>query len=138
MRSRLQKVVLDTNVVVSSFWGGKPGRVLQLWQEGHFKVLVSLEILQEYQDVLQRFRAADEDLEGFLASFTAAGRSLLILPQRRHHVIAKDPADDKFLDCAVAGRADCLVSGDAHLLALRVFEGIPILKPAAFLDKIEA
>lgn len=48
----------------------------------------------------------------------------------------RDPKDDKFLDAAVSGQADFLVSGDADLLVLHPFRGIPILTPAAFLDAV--
>jgi len=44
----------------------------------------------------------------------------------------RDPTDDKFLDLAVNGRADIIVSGDADLLALNPFREIPILAPAEF------
>lgn len=48
----------------------------------------------------------------------------------------RDPDDDKLLEVAVSGAADCLVSGDRDLLILDPFEGIPILNPAAFLERI--
>jgi len=50
-------------------------------------------------------------------------------------VIQDDPSEDRFLECAVAGKADCIISGDKHLLKLVEFQGIPILKPAAFLKR---
>ena len=49
-------------------------------------------------------------------------------------VACRDPKDDKFLDAAVAGGADYLVSGDEDLLVLDPFRGVPVLTPAAFLD----
>lgn len=48
--------------------------------------------------------------------------------RKRHRVVAADPDDDMFVDVAVAGRADVIVSGDKHLLALGGFQGIPIVK----------
>jgi len=50
--------------------------------------------------------------------------------------ICRDPKDDKFLEAALAGRADCIVSGDADLLNLTPFEDIPILRPAEFLARL--
>jgi putative PIN family toxin of toxin-antitoxin system len=47
----------------------------------------------------------------------------------------RDPRDDKFLELAVHGRADILITGDADLLALHPFQGIAILTPAAFLNR---
>jgi len=46
----------------------------------------------------------------------------------------RDPTDDKFLELAVNGRADMIVSGDADLLALNQFRGIPIVTPATFIE----
>ncbi len=51
---------------------------------------------------------------------------------------SRDPADDKFLECALAGEADCLVSADADLLTLMEIEGIPILDAPAFFRRLTA
>ena len=50
--------------------------------------------------------------------------------------MAADPADDKFLACALDGRADLLVSGDDHLLRLKAFHHIPIVSARQFLDRL--
>ena len=50
-----------------------------------------------------------------------------IKPQKTFTVIKEDPEDDKFLECAVAGKADFIVSGDKHLLKLKEFHGIKII-----------
>lgn len=130
-----QKLVLDTNVVISSLWGGNPRRILDLWQEGHFKLLVSLATLQEYQKVLERFKISEDDLETFFALFTSPKLTILVHPKHRHNVIKDDASDNMFLDCAIEGKAHCIVSGDIHLLKLKVFENIPILSPTQFLHK---
>ncbi len=52
-------------------------------------------------------------------------------------VASRDPGDDKLLELAVAGGADCLVSGDDDLLALHPFRGLKILTPRQFLDSLE-
>ena len=136
MKGRPKRVVLDTNVVVSSYWGGKPKRIIELWMEGRFKLVVSPAILQEYQEVLERFSIQDEDLEAFFALLTAPRLAIVVRPDRHYDVIPEDPSDNIFLDCAVAGGADHIVSGDTHLLKLGTFTGIPILNPAAFLRKL--
>jgi predicted nucleic acid-binding protein len=50
--------------------------------------------------------------------------------------VCRDPKDDKFLEAALTSQADCLVTGDADLLVLDPFEGIPILRPAEFLARL--
>jgi predicted nucleic acid-binding protein len=52
-------------------------------------------------------------------------------------VIATDPSDDKFLEAALEGKADCIVSGDKHLLALKAFRGIPILTARKFIERLK-
>ena len=61
--------------------------------------------------------------------------SEMITPRRLFHV-CRDPKDDKFLDAAYAGKADCLISGDADLRTIGTFEGIPILNAAQFLASV--
>ncbi len=62
-------------------------------------------------------------------------RGAEVRPTRRI-TVCRDPKDDKFLEVAVAGRADAIVSGDLDLLVLSPFEGIPILEPAEFLARL--
>lgn len=54
-------------------------------------------------------------------------------PQLTLEVVGKDPADNRVLECAVAGEASYIVSGDTHLPELENFQQIVILDPAAFL-----
>ncbi len=59
------------------------------------------------------------------------------MPEKRI-TTCRDPKDDKFLEVAVAGKADVIVSGDGDLLTMHPFVGIPILPPAAFLRMLDA
>ena len=129
------RVVLDTNVVVSSFWGGNPKRVLDRWKTGHLTLLISLPILEEYLAVLARLGFTEVQLkeEGLL--FLQSPTTSLIHPTRNFQEIPADPSDNKFLDCAVEGKAVAIVSGDKHLLNLKAFQDIPILTPADFLKQ---
>jgi len=68
----------------------------------------------------------------FVAHFCA---TIALVGIRRSIRASRDPADDKFLDVAVNGKADALVTGDADLLTLHAFEGIPIISPAGSLAK---
>ena len=130
------RVVLDTNVVVSSLWGGFPGRVVRLWQQGRLRVLVSQPIVEEYLSVLARFHPAEEDLDALVALWGHPDVTEWITPTVRVHEIPEDPADRRFLECAIAGHADAIVSGDRPLLRLGTFHEIPILAPRAFLTTL--
>lgn len=127
-----RRVVLDTNVVVSSFWGGVPGEVVTAWFAGRYTLLISAPMLAEYHATLARLLPETPPIAHFLHAVYL--RAVTVTPRERLTVVRQDPSDDRFLECAVAGRAHCLVSGDRHLLSLRVFHGIPIVTPRAFLD----
>ena len=134
------RVVADTNVVVSRYVAprGAVVRILERWQQNAFDLLVSEAILAEYQRVLAypRLRArhglSDEEISVVvIEDFREIG--LLIEPEVSLSVVEDDLDDDKFLECAVAGGAEYIVTGDPHLLNLKQYQGIQILSPAAFL-----
>jgi len=141
------RVVLDTNVIVSAFLSprGDPARVLQGFRQERFDLLVSPAILQEYAAALRYDRVrkvhklSDAQLESALEDLKAV--AILITPAVTPAVVPADAEDDKFFACAVAGHADMIVSGDAHVQAVKQHQGILVLSPAAFvalLDQTQA
>jgi len=130
------RIVLDTNVFISGiFFTGPPHRILLAWRDGKVQLLVSAAILDEYHRVKDELASQfpGVDLQPFLQLLTV--QADVIQPPPFAPVIQEDPSDDRFLECAVAGKADCIVSGDKHLLKLAEFQGIPVMKPAAFVKK---
>jgi putative PIN family toxin of toxin-antitoxin system len=131
-----ERVVLDTNVVVSGmlFPGSIPSQALFKAQKG--RVLASEATNLELLEVLKRSRF-DRYIEAGIRNALAAeylnACELIPIPFPIH--ACRDPRDDKFLEVAVYGRADVIVSGDADLLALHPFRGVAILTPAEFLDR---
>jgi predicted nucleic acid-binding protein len=61
----------------------------------------------------------------------------LVTPRQHLHIVKADPDDDMLIECAVAGQADYLVSGNDHLLDIKEYEGIQILPPAQFILLLE-
>jgi predicted nucleic acid-binding protein len=109
-------IVIDTNVIISALlFGGKPQRVLEMVLKGTVRMAMSKEMLDE---IIVR------ELESI---------SDLVVPLRRIEAIRADPYDNMVLECAVTAGADCIVTGDAHLLELKEFETIRIVTPAQFL-----
>lgn len=128
---------MDTNVVISSLFGGKPREVMNLWWQGRMVLCVSEKILSEYLEVLARFLVPTvEDVGDLLAIFRDRERVLVVEPRERVREVTADPADNMFLECAVAAGAQTIVSGDEHLLRLQQFRGIPILSPGDFLASL--
>lgn len=135
------RTVVDTNILIRALIKpqGTVGPVLDRLSTGDYRVLYSPAILEEIVDVLSRRRfrdkygVKDQDIETLLALFILHGEK--IVPQQRIEV-CRDPKDDKFLEIAVEGTADIIVTGDEDLLVLNPFEGIPIVKPAEFLYRL--
>lgn len=130
------RVVLDTNVLVSGiFFGGPPGRILEAWRDGRVRLVVSAEILDEYQRV-GRLLAGDYpgvDLEPVLALLAVHAEAVEApaLPEP----VCDDPDDDKFLACALAASADVIISGDKDLVQLSGWRGVQVLRPRRFVDE---
>jgi uncharacterized protein len=127
------RAVLDTNVYFSAFRhsGGVP---FAIWQQAlgrNFTLLVSPPILREIAEVLR----SDLDWEEsqIVAQLKLISRvAEIVVPKISLQIIKADPDDDKFLECAVEGRADLIVSGDRHLTRLKSFRGVGIVRPIDF------
>jgi len=131
------RVVLDTNIVISSLWGGHPAKIMDYWKTGSFELLITDPILKEYLAVLARFRLSDAELQEHGLLFLDSPFATLVHPHETITAISADATDNRFLECAVEGRAGYIVSGDHHLLALERFRGIPIVNARAFLGAME-
>lgn len=128
------KIVLDTNVFVSSFYGGNPRRIIDLWKTGEISLCLTPPIIEEYIEVLRRLGLSGEpELEELLALFARGIHVLFTSKTPRLKIVRADPADDKFIECAVALMAECIVTGDKALRAVKNYMGIRILTPSEFL-----
>lgn len=130
----MKRTVLDTNIIISSALGGALVLILEKWDQGEFTVIVTSDILREYFEVLNRpkFKLKQETIDKitrYIYQF-----SEFVVPEERIQVIEADPADDKFLEAAIAGKVDFIVSGDLHLLELKEFRSIPIISGREFMD----
>lgn len=134
------KVVFDTNVVASaSFWRGTPFDCLAAWAQGRCAAVVSPELLAEYHETIGELRLdyPQRPPVEWVDALTESAE--LIFPTERATGATPDPADEMVLECALAGEADYIVTGDKkHLLPLREFRGIPIVTPADFLRRLDA
>jgi uncharacterized protein len=130
-------LVVDTNVLVSSalFPESTPGKVFDHVQLVD-TLLFSEPTFEELREVLNRPKF-ERYLDGvrrdrFLSRLRAAGSFVDI---RRTVQVCRDAKDDKFLDVAINGRADLIVTGDVDLLVLHPFEDIEIITPTAYLAR---
>jgi len=137
------RAVLDTNVVVSGVLnvGGRPRRILNGAKRGLFTLVTSEPLIQELNQVVNRADIAiayhlplayRSQIAAFLAAWSIGNP-----PPLDRTAVAADPFDDRVLECALAGKADYIVSGDRHLLALKEFRGIRIVTPREFLGVLQ-
>lgn len=136
----MKRVVLDTNVVVSAcFWRGPSSQCLEAWARGEFTALVSPPMLAEYFEVLERLRHRYPDKPWVDWVSALRDDAELVFPAIQVPDAFDDPEDAMFAECAIAGKADYLVSGDKeHVQAAGSVRGIPVLSPARFLEAFRA
>ena len=132
---------MDTNILVRALIKprGSAGAVIGRLRDGAYLLVYSEALLRELLDVLARPRIAlkygvgPADTEALMGLLLARGEG--VKPVERISA-CRDPADDKFLEAAVAGSADFIVSGDEDLLVLNPFRGISIVGASAFLARL--
>jgi putative PIN family toxin of toxin-antitoxin system len=127
------KVVFDTNVLVSAFIvpGGKGEEALMLAIHRMIDLYTSVAILTETTHILRtKFDQPERDAVTALKLISRA--ATIVRPARTIHVL-EDLPDNRILECAVAAQADLVVTGDHHILTLKQFEGIPIVRLVDFL-----
>jgi putative PIN family toxin of toxin-antitoxin system len=127
---------LDTNVLVSALlFTGTASELVPLWQQGAITVLLSRGILEEYLRVLSypKFQLSEGDIKSLIEEEVLPYVEV-VSPKRRLGVVKRDPSDDKFLECAMGGKAEVIISGDKDLLFLGRYRRIRIQSPAQFLE----
>lgn len=132
------RVVLDVNVFVSGLIArnSNPGRIIEMWEEKRFELLISPPILEEltrvlqYPKIQQRYRLPEEFVSVFLES--VGSQATFVNPLTSINIIKNDPSDNRYLECAKTGEASFIITGDRHLLELKEYHAIVILPPAGF------
>jgi uncharacterized protein len=134
------RVVVDTNVWISGLlWRGLPWRLLRLAEAEEIEIWATPSMLLEIETVLRRPQFAPRQRELGLeaeeiVAYAATLVSLVDL-ERIEPIVAADPDDDVFVNCALAVGAPYLISGDGHLLDLEEWEGVSIITPRAFFEE---
>jgi putative PIN family toxin of toxin-antitoxin system len=135
------RAVIDTNILVRALImpHGSVGPLLLRLCQGEYTMLYGQSMLEELIDVLCRARirkygVTDDDIQTVISLIMIRGESVHL---ENSIITCRDPKDDKFLEAAVTGKADVIVSGDKDLLVLNPFAGIPIVQPAEFLKMLD-
>lgn len=133
------RIVADTNVLISAtFWDGNSNKIIEKVENKEIELLMSKEILEEFSRVLDykeiQEKIKNKNLEMKRSVEKIISISIFVEPQEKFNIIKDDPDDDKFLDCAIAGKTDFIISQNKHLLKLKEFKGIKIITPKEFLE----
>ena len=132
------KVVIDTNIFVSSFFGGHPRRIVDHWFSGNLTLCVSRPILKEYFHVLGRYQFDREDLfRRLITSFEKGLNTLFVDAPKEQNWLEDDPEDNKFIACVLSLHAEYIVSGDPHLKRVGRIGGVEIVPPLQMLKLLE-
>ncbi|MEK6973933.1 MAG: putative toxin-antitoxin system toxin component, PIN family [Nanoarchaeota archaeon] len=128
------KITVDTNVLVSAtFWYGDSNKIIEMVENKKIVLILSRPILEEYVEVIN-----SEDVQSKIKNkkliFKYSTESLNALAEiinikSKINIVKEDPDDNKILECAFDGRVDYIISKDNHLLKLKEFRGIKIIKP---------
>ena len=130
------RVVIDTNVFVSSFFGGVPREIINLWKNGEITLCLSQDIVEEYLEVLIRLGLKDEQKLSKLTKLFAEGyNSIFAGKTPKLKIVKDDPDDNKFIECAVELECKIIVSGDKHLKEIKKYIDIEIISPREFIEK---
>ncbi|MCB8914610.1 MAG: putative toxin-antitoxin system toxin component, PIN family [Thermoleophilales bacterium] len=132
------RVVCDANVLISALISsrGAPAQIIEAWEEGAFEMVVCPNLLGELKDVFTRSKLKERVDSKAASEYvgTLKGGGLLLPDPVIERQVTPDLKDEYLFALAVAGKADCLVSGDRHLTDLENLKP-PILTPRQFVDR---
>lgn len=123
------RIVFDSNVFISALlFSGLPRKILNLSINNQIKLITSKEIISETAGVLRnKFQWPEHNISKFIRRVSSIGE--IVNPTIRLKIIKEKESDNRILECAVAGNAHLIISGDKHLLRLKNYKNIPIKNP---------
>ncbi len=133
----MKRVVLDTNIFVSMALGGQVGKINDEWRAGKFILVVSEDIVSEYLEVLQRPKLRLKSRAIATIVNRVYRKAEFVAPEEKILVVLVDTTDNKFIEAAITGKTDYIISGDKHLLDLKEYKSIPIITAREFIDILE-
>ena len=133
--------MLDTNVWVSALlWGGKPAAIVRAAEEKKLNIFISEDIATDISQVLA-YPKLEKTYHPILRRQDLIEQVLknakFVKVTNKVELIKEHPADNKFLECALAAKADYIVSGNRHLLKVVSYKRIPVFSVSDFLALIE-
>jgi putative PIN family toxin of toxin-antitoxin system len=128
-------IVLETNVIVSGVLRpfSKPASILRMVADGTVQLAYDLRLISEYRDILSRpqFNISKDNREIFLTQIEQEGFLVSVKPLKMH---LPDPDDEPFLEVALAGKVEAIVTGNKRHFPKQEYEGVKIVSPTEFLE----
>ena len=131
------KIVIDSNVFVSSFfWGGNPREVFERVINGLDELYITDEIIMEIKSVMKsrKFNLNNIEIEDYIKIIEKYSKK--IVSKKIPESISRDKSDDKILQCRLDGNVDYIITGDKDLLVLKEYKTIKILNPKDYLESV--
>lgn len=133
------KVVIDTNVAVSGLlWGGVPNEILKLARDGFIEVCTTKTIIEEFIKVLgyPKFQKRLTDLNLSIEEVVDYYEDIVSLYKENAitDIVKEDDSDNRFIEAAIDSNSNIIISGDDHLLDIKEYKSIMILRPKEFLE----
>ena len=129
------RVVVDTNVFVSSFFGGPPREVIECWKRGDITLCVSRDLIDEYVEVLNRLGLKAELIHELLELFASGYNLVFTASTSPLQVLTHDPDDNMLFECAVETKAKVIVTGDKAVRDVGRYMDVDVMTPAEFLER---
>jgi hypothetical protein len=129
------RVVVDTNIFVSSFFGGSPREVIECWKRGEITLCVSRELIDEYVEVLNRLGLRADLIRELLELFASGHNLVFTALTPSLQVMARDPDDNMLFECAVETGAKVTVTGDKAVRDVGRYMDVDVTTPAEFLAR---
>jgi len=129
------KIVLDTNVFISGiFFHGPPAQILDAWKKSKIQIVLSKEIIDEYQRVAKALAEKFPEIDISSIIDLIAIHAEIFETEGIEVFACEDPDDNKFIECAIASKTKLIVSGDKHLLKISGYREIVVHNPRNFVD----
>jgi len=134
-KEKVKKVVLDTGVLISALlFKGEVSKLVEMWQKGKIIPVISKDTFQELRSVLEypKFSLSQEEINTIIGNEVLPHFEVVEVTKEIKGV-CRDPADDKFISCALSASTGYIVSGDKDLCNLKRYRSVKIVTPSDFL-----
>lgn len=136
MGTEMKKIVIDTNVYISSLiFGGIPLEAV-IWCQNYASIFISLDIINEIKGVLEyKFLFTEDEIREIIEAIVSPAE--ILFPKKKINLFDTG-GDNKIIECAIETGSEFIISGDQkHLIKLRNYKGIEILTPKEFLKRFK-